>query len=63
MPRWLRRVGGYLIDFAPAYLAQIPFWIGYVMFYVRLIQLSQLAVHHLLRGRVRRPHRIGAERG
>ena len=37
---WLRRVGAYLIDFAPALVAQIPFWIGYVMFYVRLIQLS-----------------------
>ncbi len=39
--RWLRRAGGYLIDFTPAYLAQIPFWIGYVMFSVRLIQLSR----------------------
>jgi hypothetical protein len=38
---WLRRAGGYLIDFAPAYVAQIPFWIGYVMFYARLIQLSR----------------------
>ena len=37
---WSRRAGGYLIDFAPSYIAQIPFWIGYVMFSVRLIQPS-----------------------
>lgn len=39
--RWHRRVGGYLIDFAPAYLAQIPFWIGYAMLSARLIQLAR----------------------
>ena len=38
--RWGRRVGAYLIDFAPAYVAMIPFWIGYVLFYVRVIQLT-----------------------
>jgi len=38
--RWVRRVGAYLIDFAPAYVAMIPFWIGYVLFYVRVIQLT-----------------------
>jgi uncharacterized RDD family membrane protein YckC len=37
---WIRRVGGYLVDFAPAIVAQIPFLIGYVMFSVRLVQLS-----------------------
>jgi uncharacterized RDD family membrane protein YckC len=37
---WGRRVGAYLIDFAPAIVAQIPFWIGYIIFSVRLIQLS-----------------------
>ena len=38
--RWGRRVGAYLIDFAPAYVAMIPFWIGYVLFYVRIIQVT-----------------------
>jgi len=37
---WGRRVGAYLIDFAPAYVAMIPFWIGYVLFYVRVIQVT-----------------------
>ncbi|MET1007169.1 MAG: RDD family protein, partial [Propionibacteriaceae bacterium] len=37
---WGRRVGAYLIDFAPAFVAMIPFWIGYVMFYVRIIQVT-----------------------
>ena len=37
---WGRRVGAYLIDFAPAYVAMIPFWIGYVLFYVRIIQVT-----------------------
>jgi uncharacterized RDD family membrane protein YckC len=37
---WIRRVGAYLIDFAPIFLASIPFWVGYVLFYVQLIQLS-----------------------
>ena len=37
---WGRRVAAYLIDFAPAYLAMIPFWIGYVLFYVRVIQVT-----------------------
>lgn len=37
---WIRRVGAYLIDFAPSYIAMIPFWIGYVMFYVRLLRAS-----------------------
>ena len=38
--RWGRRVGGYLIDFTPAYVAMIPFWIGYVLLYVRIIQVT-----------------------
>lgn len=37
---WIRRVGAFLIDFAPAYVAQVPFLIGYLMVYVRLLQLS-----------------------
>jgi len=37
---WGRRVRAYLIDFAPAYVAMIPFWIGYVLFYVRVIQVT-----------------------
>lgn len=37
---WGRRVGAYLIDFAPAYVAMIPFWVGYVLFYVRAIQVT-----------------------
>ena len=37
---WGRRVGAYLIDFAPIYVAMIPFWVGYVLFYVRVIELS-----------------------
>lgn len=37
---WIRRVGAYLIDFAPGLVAQIPFWIGYAIFYMRLIELS-----------------------
>lgn len=28
---WTRRVGAYLVDFAPALIAQIPFYIGYVL--------------------------------
>lgn len=35
---WHRRAGGYLIDFAPAYLAQVVFWIGYATAFVRLMQ-------------------------
>ena len=38
--RWIRRVGGYLIDFAPAYVAMITFWIGYVLAYLQLIQVT-----------------------
>lgn len=37
---WGRRVGAYLIDFAPAYVAMIPFWVGYVLFYIRVIQVT-----------------------
>lgn len=33
---WGRRVGAYLIDFAPSYLAMIPFYVGYVMYIVQL---------------------------
>lgn len=29
--RWIRRVGAYLIDFAPSIVAAIPFWVGYVL--------------------------------
>ena len=28
---WIRRVGAYLVDFAPNLIAQIPFYIGYVL--------------------------------
>ena len=38
--QWGRRVGAYLIDFAPTYVAMIPFWVGYVLFSVRVIELS-----------------------
>jgi len=37
---WIRRVGAYLIDFAPFYVAMIPFYIGYGMLYARLIRYS-----------------------
>jgi uncharacterized RDD family membrane protein YckC len=35
---WGRRVGAYLIDLAPAILASIPFYVGYVMLYVQFFQ-------------------------
>ncbi len=37
---WRRRVGAYLIDFTPTYVAMTAFWIGYVLFYVRIIQAT-----------------------
>ena len=37
---WGRRVGAYLIDFAPAYVAMTTFWVGYVLFYVRILQVT-----------------------
>ena len=37
---WGRRVGGHLIDFAPVLVAMIPFWIGYVRFYVQVVQVT-----------------------
>jgi uncharacterized RDD family membrane protein YckC len=37
---WGRRVGAYVIDFAPSYVAMIPFLVGYVLFYVRVIQVT-----------------------
>lgn len=36
---WPRRVAAYLIDFAPVLVAQIPFWVGYVMLCIRLVRL------------------------
>lgn len=36
---WGRRVGAFLIDVAPVYLAMVPFWVGYALFYVRVAQL------------------------
>jgi uncharacterized RDD family membrane protein YckC len=41
--RWGRRVGAYLIDFAPVYLALIPFSVGYGMLTFRIMQLSSSA--------------------
>lgn len=36
---WGRRVGAFVLDVAPACLALVPFWIGYGLFYVRVVQL------------------------
>ena len=33
---WIRRVAAFLIDFAPSYLAMIPFYVGYVMYIAQL---------------------------
>lgn len=33
---WGRRVGAFLIDFAPSYLAMIPFYVGYAIYIVQL---------------------------
>lgn len=34
---WIRRVGGYLIDFAPNYIAAIPLTMGYVLWIGQLL--------------------------
>jgi uncharacterized RDD family membrane protein YckC len=39
---WLRRVGAYLIDFLPSYIAMIPFYIGYFFWVTSLAQQSNL---------------------
>ena len=36
---WGRRVAGFLVDVVPVYLAMIPFWIGYALFYLRVVEL------------------------
>jgi uncharacterized RDD family membrane protein YckC len=36
---WGRRVGAFLIDVAPVYLAMVPFWVGYALFYRRVVEL------------------------
>ncbi len=38
--RWIRRVGAFLIDFAPSYIALIPFYIGYFLYLSIAIQLA-----------------------
>ena len=37
---WLRRVGAYVIDFLPSWIALIPFYIGYFMWVANLAQQS-----------------------
>lgn len=39
---WSRRVGAYLIDFAPSLLAQIPFYIGYFLWLSEALQAANL---------------------
>ena len=40
---WGRRVRAHLIDFVPVYVAMVPFWVGYVLVYVRVIELATTA--------------------
>lgn len=37
--RWGRRVAAFTLDVVPAALPLVPFWIGYGLFYVRVVQL------------------------
>lgn len=40
---WFRRVGAYLIDFLPNFIALIPFYVGYFIWVISLAQQSDLA--------------------